>query len=459
MPDYNSPYTGVQVDAAVGKALAITVTPSEINAAVDKVGDITPTAAEINAAVHKVGDITSSAEDIDNTVDIITDNGATDGDVLTATGDGGVEFRTPTAPPVSWSDISDKPSTFPPSEHTHPISDVIGLEGELTDLDERLDDAVADIAAKYTKPSSGIPASDLASAVQTSLGRADSALQSVPSTYRTAAAQDIIDNGKVDKVTGKGLSANDYTNADKTKLAGIEAGAEVNKIDTIAEGANITVTKSGKTVTISASGGGGSNNYNDLSNKPQIAGTTLTGNKTLAELGAASSADLSALSGRVDLIDNGKVDKVSGKGLSTNDYTTADKNKVAAFAALGIPVPTRADAGKVLGVNASGQYALISLLPQHTVTLAGISGTPTAFYVKTPAGDTYYTPGDTITVDDGTTLTCQAYYGPSNNWIKLNGTTVAEGAPAIYNLVVTGDATITLSGSPGSGGQMTIVMG
>lgn len=30
---------------------------------------------------------------------------------------------------------------------------------------------------------------------------------------------------KVDKVAGKGLSANDYTNADKVKLEGIEVGA------------------------------------------------------------------------------------------------------------------------------------------------------------------------------------------------------------------------------------------
>ena len=37
------------------------------------------------------------------------------------------------------------------------------------------------ITAKYTKPAAGIPKTDLASAVQTSLGKADSALQSVPS--------------------------------------------------------------------------------------------------------------------------------------------------------------------------------------------------------------------------------------------------------------------------------------
>ena len=58
------------------------------------------------------------------------------------------------------------------------------------------------IGQKYTKPSGGIPKSDLAAAVQTSLGKADTALQSVPSTYRTAAAQDTIDAGKIDKNQG-----------------------------------------------------------------------------------------------------------------------------------------------------------------------------------------------------------------------------------------------------------------
>lgn len=58
---------------------------------------------------------------------------------------------------------------------------------------------ISSIPEKYVKPTTGIPKSDLASAVQTSLGKADSALQSVPSTYRTAAAQDTIDAGKIDK--------------------------------------------------------------------------------------------------------------------------------------------------------------------------------------------------------------------------------------------------------------------
>ena len=120
-----------------------------------------------------------------------------------------------------------------------------GIAGEIedqTDLAEALEEAAYDDTAlsgrvtaiegkeagwdgKYSKPSGGIPKTDLASAVQTSLGRADTALQQHQSlaAYRTSAAQDAIDSGKVDKVSGKGLSANDYTNTAKAKVDAIPA--------------------------------------------------------------------------------------------------------------------------------------------------------------------------------------------------------------------------------------------
>ena len=41
---------------------------------------------------------------------------------------------------------------------------------------------------------------------------------------------------KVDKVTGKGLSTNDYTTTEKNKLAGIEAGAEANVLESVSLG-------------------------------------------------------------------------------------------------------------------------------------------------------------------------------------------------------------------------------
>lgn len=40
-------------------------------------------------------------------------------------------------------------------------------------------------------------------------------------------------SGKVDKVTGKGLSTEDYTTAEKSKLSGIESGAEANNISDV----------------------------------------------------------------------------------------------------------------------------------------------------------------------------------------------------------------------------------
>lgn len=67
---------------------------------------------------------------------------------------------------------------------------------------------------------------------------------------------------------------------DKTKLDGIETGAQVNEIETITAGSNVTVSKSGKTVTISATGGGGTT---------VVANPTLTGseaNLTALQVGA-----------------------------------------------------------------------------------------------------------------------------------------------------------------------------
>ena len=57
----------------------------------------------------------------------------------------------------------------------------------------------------------------------------------------------------VEKVAGKGLSANDFTDTDKSKLDGIEAGAEVNVIDEITVD-NVALTPTDKSVNIDLSG-------------------------------------------------------------------------------------------------------------------------------------------------------------------------------------------------------------
>ena len=103
--------------------------------------------------------------------------------------------------------------------HTFDVMDGEDGEGSSITVDSALSDSstnpvqnkvvkkALDGKGTYSKPSGGIPKSDFASAVQTSLDNADTALQSVPSTYRTAAAQDTIDAGKIDKPSNPATGA------------------------------------------------------------------------------------------------------------------------------------------------------------------------------------------------------------------------------------------------------------
>ena len=108
-----------------------------------------------------------------------------------------------------------------------------------------------------------------------------------------------LEDNKVDKVTGKGLSTNDYTTEEQTKLSGIETGAEVNIIEDVkVNGTSQTVTDKAVNITVPTKTSDLNNdsgfidktvnnlnnytlssnlstvattgNYNDLSNKPTI---------------------------------------------------------------------------------------------------------------------------------------------------------------------------------------------
>ena len=114
------------------------------------------------------------------------------------------------------------------------------------------------------------------------------------SDYSTTEAINTKLDTKVDKVTGKGLSEKDFTAALETKLTGIEEGAQVNKIETVDE-TQLAISKD-KKLSITAL------------DKSKVTGldTSLTDINTAID---------------------GKVDKVEGKGLSTNDLTDELKAK------------------------------------------------------------------------------------------------------------------------------------
>lgn len=189
-------------------------------------------------------------------------------------------------------------------------------------------------------------------------------------------------NDKVDKETGKGLSTNDYTTAEKNKLSGVASGAQVNAIETVkVNGAALTPTSKAVNITVPTKTSDITNDSGFITSAdvpegsaattttPKMDGTAAVGSETAFArgdhihpsdtsrvpttrkvAGHALSTDVTLVKGDVGLgnVDNtadvdkpistaqqtalnGKVDKVSGKGLSTNDYTTAEKSKLAAF--------------------------------------------------------------------------------------------------------------------------------
>lgn len=74
---------------------------------------------------------------------------------------------------------------------------MIKLVLELRDQVAALSGELGDV---YIKPDTGIPKSDLSAGVQASLNKADTALQSIPASYRTAADQDLIDGAQDEKI-------------------------------------------------------------------------------------------------------------------------------------------------------------------------------------------------------------------------------------------------------------------
>ena len=94
-------------------------------------------------------------------------------------------------------------------------------------------------------------------------------------------------SGKVDKVDGKGLSTNDYTADEKTKLANIAAGAQVNVIEGVqVNGANVSLVNKIANISVPTK-------YSDLSND----NNTVTDSSYVHTDNNYTTADKSKLSG------------------------------------------------------------------------------------------------------------------------------------------------------------------
>lgn len=142
--------------------------------------------------------------------------------------------------------------------------------------------------------------------------------------YRSAADQDVIDTTKVDKITGKGLSTNDYSAADKAKVDAIPANPKYT--DTVYDDTTLTE----RVAAIE-----GKEDSWDAKQDKLVAKIDYVTPVQIADFITADDVDLSVYrtAENQDKIDATKVDKVSGKGLSTEDFTTELKTKLEEVAA------------------------------------------------------------------------------------------------------------------------------
>ena len=127
-----------------------------------------------------------------------------------------------------YNDLSNKPTSMTPTAHTHATSDVAGLETALsgkasTSHTHSLDDVSETAAKKIMTADERTKLSGIATGANKTV--VDTAMSSTSTNPVQNKAVNSALSNKVDKITGKGLSTNDYTTDEKTKLAGIAAGA------------------------------------------------------------------------------------------------------------------------------------------------------------------------------------------------------------------------------------------
>lgn len=153
-----------------------------------------------------------------------------------------------------------------------------------------------------------------------------------------------LDN-KVDKVSGKGLSTNDFTNTLKNKLDGIAANAEVNVQSDWSQSDD------------------SADDY--IKNKPNLGGAALM--DVVTEWSSTTSDENIPSEKLVKSSLDNKVDKVSGKGLSTNDFTTTLKNKLDGITAGATKVESSTTNGNI---KINGTETTVYTHPTTTATLA-----------------------------------------------------------------------------------------
>ena len=221
---------------------------------------------------------------------------------------------------------------------------------------------------------------------------------------------------KVSKVTGKGLSTNDYTTAEKTKLSGIAEGAQKNTITGVKGGSETSYRTGNVNITATNIGLGNVNNTSDKDKPISTATQTALNGKQATVTGAATTITGSNLTANRALVSNAN-GKVAVSDVTSTELGYLDGVTSAIQTQLNGKVPTsRTVNGKALSANITLGASDVGALSTAGGTLTGnltgkyITGT----WLQTTAVSNKI--GDIATIDD-------------NGWIYKR--TLAEAADDI----------------------------
>lgn len=251
----------------------------------------------------------------------------------------------------------------------------------------------------------------------------DTAVQADISSLQTSVA------GKVDKVTGKGLSTNDYTTTEKTKLTNIEAEANKTVVDDSLKSnssnpvANsVLYTALGNKVDKVSGKGLSTNDYTTSEKNKLAALENYDDTQVLSDIESLQSD----MEGAAVALDN-KVDKVSGKGLSTNDYTDTEKTKLAGLSNYDDTVIQAAVAGKVDKVTGKG-LSTEDYTTADKTKLAGLSNYDDTAITTAVAGKVDKVTGKGLSTNDYTTTEKDKLAGLSNTKMYELGASIPSGS-------------------------------
>jgi len=270
--------------------------------------------------------------------------------------------------------------------------------------------------------------------------------------------------GKVDKESGKGLSANDLTNTLKgnydaayahSQEAHAPAAAEKNVIVGVQKNGtdltpNSTTRKVNITVPTKVSELTNDSKFITLNEVPEGS----TASTTTPKMDGTASAGVEAGFARGDHIhpsDTNKVDKVAGKGLSTNDYTTTEKEKLAGIAEgannYAHPKHTakNSDLYKVT-VDAEGHVIAATAVTKEDITALGVPAQDTTYNAATANANGLMSKADKAKLDAFSEASDYAKKSDITAMYKFKGSVATIGdLPSTGN--VTGDSyNVTASG-------------